>query len=321
MSLLEVNNLKTYFETSKGCVRAVDGISFSIEKGQAVGLVGESGCGKTTTALSIIDLLPENGRIAGGSIILDGKDLTKLSKGKLRKQRWKNVSIIFQGAMNALNPVMRVSDQIIEAIIYHDHLTYDQARKKTKDLFNLVEINEERIDNYPHEFSGGMKQRVMIAMALACDPKLIMGDEPTTALDVMVQAQILNLLNKIKKETDTGLLIITHDLSILGEICDEIVIMYAGKIFEKGSTEQIYNKHAHPYTYKLFKSFPDIQGERILEDPLKGSAPNLLEILPGCKFHPRCSYARDKCRVEEPELKEVAINHYCACHYGGAWNE
>ncbi len=321
MSLLEVNNLKTYFETSKGYVRAVDGISFSVEKGQAVGLVGESGCGKTTTALSIIDLLPENGRIAGGSIILDGKDLTKLDKGKLRKQRWKSVSIIFQGAMNVLNPVMKVSDQIIEAIIYHDHLTYDQAREKTKDLFNLVEINEERIDNYPHEFSGGMKQRVMIAMALACDPKLIIGDEPTTALDVMVQAQILNLLNKIKKETETGLLIITHDLSILGEICDEIVIMYAGKILEKGSTEQIYNKHAHPYTYKLFKSFPDIQGERILEDPLKGSAPNLLEILPGCKFHPRCPYAKDKCRIEEPELKEVAINHYCACHYGGAWNE
>ncbi len=321
MSLLEVNNLKTYFQTGKGYVRAVDGVSFSIEKGQAVGLVGESGCGKTTTALSIVNLLPENGKIVDGSIILDGKNLTELSKDKIRKQRWKNISIIFQGAMNALNPVMKVGDQIIEAIMFHNHLTYEEARKRTRDLFALVEINKDRIDNYPHEFSGGMKQRVMIAMALACDPKLIIGDEPTTALDVMVQAQILNLLNKIKKELNSGFLIITHDLSILGEICDEIVIMYAGKIFEKGSAEQIYNNHAHPYTYKLFKSFPDIKGPRVLEEAIKGSAPNLLEELPGCKFHPRCNYATDKCRTEEPELIEINKGHYCACHYGGVWNE
>ena len=321
MELLKIDNLKTYFKTSKGLVKAVDGVSFSIERGQAVGLVGESGCGKTTTALSIVNLLPDNGNIAGGSIILYGKELTKLSKDKLRKQRWKNVSIIFQSAMNALNPVMKVGDQITEAIMYHNHLTYDEAKRKAQELFALVEIDKDRIDNYPHEFSGGMKQRVMIAMALACDPKLIIGDEPTTALDVIVQAQILNLLNKIKEELNTGLLIITHDLSILGEICDEIVIMYAGKIVEKGSTEEIYNNHVHPYTYKLFKSFPDIHGKKILEEPIKGSAPNLSDLPAGCRFHPRCSFASDKCRIEEPVLKEVSLNHYSACHYGGAWIE
>ncbi len=320
MELLKIDNLKTYFKTSKGIVRAVDGVSFSIERGQAVGLVGESGCGKTTTALSIVNLLPENGKITEGSILLDGKDLTKLSKDRVRKQRWKNVSIVFQSAMNALNPVMKVGDQVIEAIMYHNHLTYEEARKKTKELFDLVEIDKNRIDNYPHEFSGGMKQRVMIAMALACDPKLIIGDEPTTALDVIVQAQILNLLNKIKEELNTGLLIITHDLSILGEVCDEIVIMYAGKIVEKGRTEQIYEEHLHPYTYKLFKSFPDIQGERILEEALMGRAPNLSDHLPGCRFNPRCSFASDKCRIEEPKLKEASPGHYCACHYGGVWN-
>lgn len=321
MELLKVDNLKTCFKTNKGLVKAVDGVSFSIERGQAVGLVGESGCGKTTTALSIVNLLPDNGKVVEGSIILNGKDLTKLSKDKLRKQRWKNVSIIFQSAMNALNPVMKVGDQITEAIMYHNYLTRDEAIKRAQELFTLVEIDKDRINNYPHEFSGGMKQRVMIAMALACDPKLIIGDEPTTALDVIVQAQILNLLNKIKEELNTGLLIITHDLSILGEICDEIVIMYAGKVVEKGSTERIYNNHVHPYTYKLFKSYPDIHGKKILEEPIKGSAPSLSDLPAGCRFHPRCSFAADKCRIEEPVLKEVSLNHYSACHYGGAWNE
>jgi len=319
MELLEVKNLKTYFKTQKGMVKAVDGVSYSLDYGKVLGLVGESGCGKTTTALSIAKLLPPEGEIVSGEILLEGEDLLKLSKNKFKRKRWKDVSIIFQGAMSALNPVMKVGLQIAEALMLHEKLTYKQAMNRTKELFKLVEIDENRVSNYPHEFSGGMKQRVMIAMALACNPKVVIGDEPTTALDVMVQAQILNLLEKLKKEINMGLILITHDLSVLGEICDNVCVMYAGKIVENGTVEKIFNNHKHPYTHKLIKAFPNIHGERKLSTSIPGNPPNLLTPPSGCRFHPRCEFADEKCRTKEPELNKVGDHHFVACHYGGAF--
>jgi peptide/nickel transport system ATP-binding protein len=302
-------------------VKAVDDVSFSLSPGKVLGLVGESGCGKTTTALSIANLLPPEGEILQGEIFLEGEDLLKLSSNKMRKRRWKDISIVFQGAMNALNPVIRVGDQIAETLVLHEKMTYGQAILRTRELFRLVEIDEDRINHYPHEFSGGMKQRAMIAMALACNPKIVIGDEPTTALDVMVQAQILNLLEKLKKEINMGLIIITHDLSILGEICDDVAIMYAGKIVEQGKVEAIFSRHTHPYTRKLIEAFPDIYGERKLAQSIPGNPPSLLSPPEGCRFHPRCEFARDICRVSEPALVTIGDDHLAACHCRGAWNE
>ena len=230
MKLLEVKNLKTYFNISSGQVKAVDDVSFDLDYGESLGLVGESGCGKTTSALSIVQLLPKEGKIYGGEILLEGVDLAKLSDSEMQRYRWNEISLVFQGAMNALNPVQRIGKQISEAIVLHHQMGNEEALKKAGDILEMVEIPRERLMNYPHEFSGGMKQRVMIAMALACNPKIIIGDEPTTALDVMVQAQILNLIEKLRKEFKMGFILITHDLSILAETCDKIAIMYAGTI-------------------------------------------------------------------------------------------
>ena len=225
MSLLEVKDLKTYFHIKAGVVKAVDGVSFTLDEGKAIGLVGESGCGKTTTALSIMKLLPPEGRIEGGEILFDGVNLVNESDEEIRKKRWKDISLIFQGAMNAFNPVIRVGDQIIEAIRTHEDVSYEEARKRAGELFELVEIKKDLIDRYPHEFSGGMKQRAMIAMALACNPKLVIGDEPTTALDVMIQAQILDLLERLRKEMKMSMILITHDLSVMAETCDYVAVM------------------------------------------------------------------------------------------------
>lgn len=317
MSLLEVKDLKTYFHTKEGIVKAVDGVTFTLEEGEAIALVGESGCGKTTTALSITKLLPQEGQIAGGNVLFNGDDLVKIPHGKMRRTRWNDISIVFQGAMNSLNPVMKVGDQIIEAIMLHKGSSRMEAKKKVKELFELVEINSERMDQYPHEFSGGMKQRAMIAMALACDPKLIIGDEPTTALDVMVQAQILNLLEKLRKDLNMSMILITHDLSVMGETCDKAAIMYAGKIVELGSVEDILDKHLHPYTEKLVQSFPDIYGSREMISSIPGSPPNLLNPPGGCLFHPRCEFATEECHSKEPVLKEVSPNHFVSCHVRG----
>lgn len=315
MKLLEVKNLQTYFETSKGVLKAVDDVSFDLDYGEALGLVGESGCGKTTSALSICRLLPKNGSVYGGEILLEGEDLTKVSDEEIRSHRWDDVSIIFQGAMNALNPVMTVGRQISEAIVLHQHLSDSDALKKAGDILELVEIPRERVNNYPHEFSGGMKQRVMIAMALACDPKIVIGDEPTTALDVMVQAQILNLLEKLRKELNMGLILITHDLSILGETCDKIAVMYAGKIMEMGTIEDIFDDARHPYTRKLISCFPNIEGEKIIPDGIKGGPPNMLEPPAGCLFNPRCPWATDLCKSVEPEIKKISDSHTTRCHF------
>lgn len=314
MALLEVHNLKTYFDTEQGEYKAVDDVSFTLEQGESLGLVGESGCGKTTTALSISRLLPKEGRIAGGSIVLDGVDLTKLSNDEMRARRWKEVSIVFQGAMNALNPVMKVGEQIAEAIVLHEKTTKQEAMRQTGELFELVEIPLGRIHNYPHEFSGGMKQRVMIAMALACNPKVIIGDEPTTALDVMIQAQIIKLLGKIRKERNMGLLLITHDLAILGETCDKIAVMYGGKIVEYGTVEDIFKNTAHPYTKSLIACFPHIGKEKVIPPSIEGTPPNLFAPPSGCAFHPRCPWAVDVCKVATPGAVSLKGIHVASCH-------
>ena len=314
MKLLEVIDLKAWFDISAGRIKAVDGISFTLDYGEALGLVGESGCGKTTSALSIVQLLPEEGRIHGGQILLEGKDLAAMNEKEINKHRWNDVSIVFQGAMNSLNPVMKVGNQIAEAIILHKKKTKREALQRAGELLELVEIPAARIDNYPHEFSGGMKQRVMIAMALACGPKVVIGDEPTTALDVMVQAQILTLLERLRKELNMGLILITHDLSILGETCDKIAVMYGGKIVEMGSVSDIFRKTSHPYTKALIACFPDISGKKTLSEVIKGEPPNMLDLPSGCLFHPRCGIAESLCREIPPERRELSTGHFVSCH-------
>jgi oligopeptide/dipeptide ABC transporter ATP-binding protein len=317
MTLLQVEDLKTYFHTKEGIVKAVDGVSFSLDEGEAIALVGESGCGKTTTALSITRLLPEEGRIAGGQILFDGEDLSQKDTVKMRRTRWNDISIVFQGAMNALNPVMKIGDQIAEVIMLHQRVDYRSARKKAEELFERVEINKSRIDQYPHQFSGGMKQRAMIAMALACDPRLIIGDEPTTALDVMVQAQILDLLERLRKEMKMSMILITHDLSVMAETCDKAAVMYAGKIVEIGSVDDILEKHVHPYTEKLVFSFPDVSGNRVMGDSIPGAPPKLIDPPKGCRFFSRCEYAQKLCEFEEPPLVRAGEGHFVACHVRG----
>ena len=320
MELLRVKNLRTYFHITEGIVKAVDGVSFTLDYGQCLGLVGESGCGKTTTALSINRLLPEEGSIESGHIFLDSVDLTALTDQEIRKRRWKDISMVFQGAMNAMNPVMKVGEQIAEALILHQQMSAQQAWERARELFELVELEPSRIAGYPHEFSGGMKQRAMIAMALACNPKLVIGDEPTTALDVMVQAQILNLLDRLRQTLNMGLILITHDLSILGETCDRIAVMYAGKIVEIGTTADIYDRQMHPYTYRLLMAFPNIHKPKKMPEPIPGTPPDLIRPPAGCRFHPRCDFAREICREQEPEMTPAGVDHSYACHFGGVFH-
>ncbi len=313
MSLIEVNHLKTYFDTRSGTVRAVDDVSWKLEPGESLGLAGESGCGKTTTALSIIRLLPKNGHIAGGSIRYAGRDLATIKEAELRKIRWKHIAIVFQGAMNALNPVKRISWQIAEAIALHENISFEDSQPRVDELLEMVGINPTRKDNYPHEFSGGMRQRVMIAMALACHPKIIIADEPVTALDVMIQAQILELLQRLKDELHLSMILISHDLSVIAETCDKVAIMYGGKIAEYGPTKEVFLEPQHPYTAGLVRSFPDIYGPRDLPPWIPGQPPNLLDPPEGCRFHARCAEAFADCTVGEPPLVETAKDHVASC--------
>jgi len=322
-NILEVSNLKTYFKIKEGTVKAVDGISFSLKKGESLGLVGESGCGKTTTALSIIKLLADNGYIEDGKILFKDKDITKMTESEMLPIRWKDISIIFQGSMNALNPVMRVSDQIVEAIQLHENISDKEARERVTKLLELVNLDTGLIDSYPHEFSGGMRQRAMITMALACNPGLIIGDEPTTALDLMVQAQIIDLINDLRKKLDTSMIIITHDLSIITEICDRIAVMYAGKIAEIGTVQDVIFNYKHPYTEKLIKAFPNIYGEREMVESIPGFPPNLLDPQKGCLFADRChKKIGEICEKVDPNLIKVGgKNHMVACHLGEGKDE
>jgi len=313
--LLDINDLTVYYKILRGYVKAVEGVNLQLRKGETLGLAGESGCGKTTMALSIMRLLPPNGRIVKGKIIFDGEDITTLPEDRVRKEiRWKKIAIVFQGAMNALNPVYSIGEQIIEAIRFHEPEVHkDEALERAKKLLELVGIDPSRVDNYPHEFSGGMRQRAMIAMALACNPKLLIADEPGTALDVIVQAQVLKLIVELQKKLNLSLILITHDLSIISETCEKAAIMYAGKLVENGSVYKIFKEPLHPYTQGLIASFPDIYAPKAEIKSIEGQPPDLLNPPSGCRFHPRCQYAMDICRVKEPPYVEVEKEHFVAC--------
>ena len=314
MALLEVDGLRTYYFTSEGVVKAVDNISLSLERGESLGLAGESGCGKSTFGYSILRLVPPPGRIVGGKISFDGKDILRLDEESFRKEyRWKRISMVFQGAMNALNPVRRIGDQIVEAILAHDeNATEEEAYKRAGDLLELVGIERTRLRSYPHELSGGMKQRVVIAMALALNPDLLIADEPTTALDVVVQAQILNLLKELKNKFKMSLILITHDLSVIAEIADKVAIMYAGKVVEWGTSEQIFENPQHPYTRGLISSVPRLRGKKSLFW-IPGQPPDLKNPPLGCRFHPRCPYVMDRCRREEPPAISLGRDRFVSC--------
>ncbi len=313
MAVLEAKDIVTRYKLKAGILTACDGVSLKVAQGEALGLVGESACGKSSLAASLVKLLPKNGRVSKGSVLLDGRDILRISEEELKKVRWKEISLIFQGAMNALNPVHTVGDQVSEAIRIHENISVRGAWQRTEELFAQVEIDPKRMKQYPHEFSGGMRQRVMIAMGIACRPGFVIGDEPTTGLDVMVKSQILKLLERLRGETGMGMIMITHDLSCVVEICERVAVMYAGRIVEHGNTEIIFNRPAHPYTIALLGSFPDIEGERVIKEAITGSPPNLLDPPSGCRFHPRCSFARPSCQEERPDLVEIEADHYCAC--------
>jgi peptide/nickel transport system ATP-binding protein len=315
--LLKVKNLKTYFFTEDGVVKAVDGVNFDVYPGETLGIVGESGCGKSVTSLSIMRLLDEKGKIVDGEVIFEGKDLLKLSEEEMREIRGNDIAMIFQEPMVALNPVYTVGDQIMEAIILHQKVGKDEARKIAIDMLKKVGIPEpeKRVDEYPHELSGGMRQRAMIAMALSCHPKLLIADEPTTALDVTIQAQILELMKQLQRDLGMAIIMITHDLGVIAEISDRVAVMYAGKIVEYADVKVLFKDPKHPYTWALMNSIPrlDIEQERLFSIP--GIVPDALHFPSGCKFHPRCEFATEKCKSEEPELIEVGSNHFAAC-----WN-
>ena len=313
--MLEVKNLKMYYETLRGYVKAVDDVTFRVKRGDAFGLAGESGCGKTSVALTILRLLPYNGRVISGSIIFDGENLLKMSKDKFRKEyRWKKISVIFQGAMNALNPVRRIGDLISEAIRTHENISKEEALDRAGRLLDLVGVGAERLDRYPHELSGGMRQRVTIAMALSCNPDLVVADEPTTALDVIVQDQVLSVIREMQEKLNLSMILISHDLSIIAETCNKCAIMYAGKIVEYGDVFSVFKNPLHPYTKKLLEAFPNIIGEKRKLSFIPGFPPDLLNPPPGCRFHPRCPFAMKTCKKKEPKLIQIDKEHYVACH-------
>ncbi|HEY7590238.1 MAG TPA: ABC transporter ATP-binding protein [Candidatus Limnocylindrales bacterium] len=312
--LLEVEDLRTHFRLEGGAVHAVDGVSFRLNPGEALGIAGESGCGKTTSVLSIIGLLPSTARIESGSIRYYGIDLAKKTENQLRRYRWREISMIFQGAMNALNPVRRVRDQIAEPIVERLGVDEAAARKRAGELLELVGIPRRRGNAYPHELSGGMRQRAMIAMSLACDPAIVIGDEPTTALDVMVQAQILELLERLREQLDLSLILITHDLSVIAETCDRVLIMYAGKVAEEGPVAEVFTRPRHPYTQKLLTAFPNIEADRRTLDVIPGQPPDLRRPPPGCRFAPRCAFAMPVCTEVVPPEVRFADGVRVACH-------
>jgi len=331
MALLEVKDLKVHFKIQNGWVKAVDGVSFTIDKGETLGLVGESGCGKTTAAYAITQLLPPNGYIKGGKIVFKGRDLLTISVRKdgsveefnpeIRKIRWKEISMIFQGAMNAFNPVFRVGDQIIEAIQLHEKVSDEKAMERVKALFRFVGIPEDRITNYPHEFSGGMKQRAMIALALALSPSFIIADEPTTALDVITQDRVLFEIRKLQEQLRMAMMIITHDVSVVAEVSDKIAVMYAGRIMEIGQTALVFKNTAHPYTAGLLGSFPSITGPKRRLTSIPGFPPDLVNPPKGCPFHPRCQYAQQKCSLEVPKGIDIEPGHLSYCHFARELHE
>ena len=314
--LLRVNNLRTSFFTSDGEVRAVDGVNFDIEDGKTVGLVGESGCGKSVTALSIMQLLPKStGRIVGGEIQFQGKNLASLPQQEMRRIRGNDISMIFQEPMTSLNPVMTIGDQIAETVRLHQGASRSEARNRAIEMLRLVKIADpqKRVGNYPHQFSGGQRQRVMIAMALACTPKLLIADEPTTALDVTIQAQILELIGELQGRLGMAVLLITHDLGVVAERADEVAVMYAGKIVESAKPEVIFTRPKHPYTIGLLDSLPGRRGGKKRLAAIPGMVPSPLDWPTGCRFRDRCARADSSCAAQPPPLIEIERHHRVAC--------
>ncbi len=311
---VEINDLAVRFSTVDGVVHAINGVDLKIEKGKTLGLVGETGAGKTTTALSILRLIPNPpGEITKGSIVLEGKNVFEYSEKEMENIRGKQVSMIFQDPMTSLNPVMTIGDQIAEVIQLHEKIDAKGAMEKAKEMLELVGIPGERAGEYPHQFSGGMKQRVIIAMALVCNPQLLIADEPTTALDVTIQAQVLDLMQKLKEKYGTSMLMITHDLGIVAEVCDEVSIMYAGRIVEHGTLEDIFDHTSHPYTEGLFGSLPNIEKRTEALKPIPGLMPDPTNLPNGCPFHPRCKYATQLCKTRVPVKTALSETHSVRC--------
>jgi peptide/nickel transport system ATP-binding protein len=318
--VLQVKDLKLYYSTRKGIVKAVDDVSFVLNKGETLAVVGESGCGKSSMAIAVMRLLPRNVNTYQGSIMLEGEDIGKFDDTLLReKVLWRKISMVFQGAMNSLNPVLKIGFQIAETLLEHEKITKKEALAVAKNSLEPVRLPGFIADQYPHELSGGMKQRVMIAMALVLNPKIVILDEPTSALDVITQANIINLLKRLKKERELSYIFITHDLAVASELADKIAVMYGGKIVEHGTAEQIYEYPQHPYTQKLIASIPVLRGEKKLEF-IPGAPPDLINPPPGCRFHPRCPYAMEVCRVKEPPQFEVKDGGKAACWLHGGKN-
>ncbi|WOL39475.1 ABC transporter ATP-binding protein [Pyramidobacter sp. YE332] len=315
--LLQVKHLRTWFKTFKGTVKAVDDVSFDIRQGEVLAVVGESGGGKSVTGFSLIRLIEEPGFIESGEILFDGKDLMTLSEHEMNKLRGKDISMIFQDPMTSLNPVYTIGQQLDETLRLHTSMNTAERRRASVDLLRAVGISnpENRLKNYPHQFSGGMRQRVVIAIALAARPRLIIADEPTTALDVTIQAQILKLMTDLIRAEGCSLMLITHDLAVVSEVADRINVMYCGKIVESGAARDVIDRSAHPYTHGLISSIPDLSTEKERLDTIPGIVPNMFALPSGCYFSPRCSCAQERCRREAPQLREIAPGHCAACHF------
>ena len=312
--VLNVDDLCVQFIIDGVVVEAVNGVTFQVKKGKTVGLVGETGAGKTTTAKAIMHLIPDPpGKIQRGSITLCGKDVLAMNKKELEQIRGVDVAMIFQDPMTALNPVYTVGEQIAESIAIHEHLNHKEAYERAKEMLEIVGIPGSRAEDYPHQFSGGMKQRVVIAMALACNPKLLIADEPTTALDVTIQAQVLDLMRNLREKYNMAMIMITHDLGIVAEVCDEVAVMYAGKIIERGTLEEVFNSTKHPYTEGLFNSLPNINNRQAELKPIPGLMPDPSNLPKGCAFAPRCPYATAACEEKEPSLHQFSDSHCVLC--------
>jgi len=317
-NFLSVRDLEVIYTQARKTVHAVNGVSFDVVKGTTLGLVGETGAGKTTIAKAILRILPDPpAKIRGGEIWLDGENLLAKPEDEMYAVRGARIAMIFQDPMTALNPLMTVGDQILEVLLLHNSYSKEEGMKKAGEMLETVGIPAERYGEYPHQFSGGMKQRVVIAMALACDPELLLADEPTTALDVTIQAQVLDLINELKEKFQTSMILITHDLGVIAQTCDTVAVIYAGRIVESGSKEDLFDHPTHPYTNGLFDSLPSMTDDGEMLKPIAGMPPDPTDLPSGCAFSPRCPYAQDVCRQGDVPLREISPGHFCACHLKG----